>query len=87
MSCCGSEDNPKGKQIYTEKVCTTTKLSSSLLTILVLQNCSKFSLKNQSINWQTKSIINFLLLTKTILPNFVVELPGLNIRSNWVLQD
>lgn len=87
MSCCGSEDNPKGKKIYTKKVCTTTKLSLSLLTILVLQNCSKFSLKNQSINWQTKSIINFLLLTKTILPNFVVELPGLNIRSNWVLQD
>jgi hypothetical protein len=33
-------------------------------------------LKNQSINWQTKFIINFLLFTKTILPNFVVELPG-----------
>jgi hypothetical protein len=73
MSCCGSEDNPKSKQTYTEKVCTTTEVSLSLLTILFLRNCNKFLLKNQSINWQTKSIINFLLLTKTISPNFVVD--------------
>jgi hypothetical protein len=48
----------KGKQIYATKVRTTTKLRLSLLTYLVLQNCSKLSLKNQ-LNKQNPSPIFF----------------------------
>jgi hypothetical protein len=40
----------------------------------------------KQINKQNPSSI-FFSSQKTILPNFVVELPGLNIISNWVLQD
>jgi len=44
--------------IYATKVRTTTKIHLSLLTNLVLQNCSKFLLKNQS-NKQNPSPILF----------------------------
>jgi hypothetical protein len=45
-------------------------------------------LAQKPINQLTNKICHqFLLLTKIILPNFVVELRVLNIRSNWMLQD
>jgi hypothetical protein len=71
--------NLRNKGTYNNK--TMPKSSHKFSSPKLLQILAQKPIK------ETKSFANFLLLKKKILPNFVVEFPLLNVRSNWVLQD